>query len=283
MRDTTIEQAGVAVAAHAVVHIYRTEGHDVAALSGVTLTVSPGEVAALLGPSGSGKSTLLQLCAGLLRPAAGRLTVGGDDLARLSPTELDEFRRVTLGMVLQGADTNVVPYLNCADNVRLARPGLSATQVSDALALVGLPGYDDREVTPLSPGDLQLLALAGAVAHRPRLLLADEPTSKLDHASRDIVMEAIFRINAELGTTVLLVTHDPVVAARMPRTVTIRDGRIGAEGRSGEEFAVISADGSLPLPPDVLADLPPGTLLRVLPEPDGLRLVRAEDDDAATD
>ncbi|WP_141012788.1 ABC transporter ATP-binding protein [Nocardioides sambongensis] len=277
------EHPGVAVAAHAVVHIYRTEGHDVAALSGVTLTVPAGEVVALLGPSGSGKSTLLQLCAGLLRPAAGRLTVGGEDLARLSPAELDEFRRVTLGMVLQGADTNVVPYLTCADNVRFARPGLSATQVSEALALVGLAGYDDREVTTFGPGDLQLLALAGAVAHRPRLLLADEPTSKLDHASRDIVTEAIFRINAELGTTVLLVTHDPVVAARMPRTVTIRDGRIGAEGRSGEEFAVVSADGSLPLPPDLLADLPPGTLLRVLPEPDGVRLVRAEDDDAATD
>jgi putative ABC transport system ATP-binding protein len=274
---------GVQVSARGIVHIYRTEGHDVAALSGVTLDIGAGEMVALLGPSGSGKSTLLQSCAGLLRPSAGRLSVDGSDLARLSDAELDHFRATTLGMVLQGADTNLVPYLSCADNVRFARNHLSTDDVSTALDLVGLAGFEDRAVAGLGPEQMQLLALAGAVAHRPRLLLADEPTSKLNHTARDLVVEALFRINAELGTTVLLVTHDPVVASRMPRTITIRDGRIGAEGRSGVEFAVISADGSIPLPPEVLGDFPVGTLLRVLIEDDSLRLVRAEGDDAETD
>jgi ABC-type lipoprotein export system ATPase subunit len=263
------------------VHIYRTEGHDVAALSGVSLTVAAGEIVALLGPSGSGKSTLLASCAGLLQPSAGRLVVGGANLARMTEGELDAYRAERLGMVLQGAETNLVPYLDCGQNVRFARAGLGDDDVAAALDLVGLAGFGDRPLTGLTAAQRQLLALAGAVAHRPQLLLADEPTSRLNHTDRDVVVDALFRINRELGTTILLVTHDPVVAARMPRTVTIRDGRIGAEGRSGEEFAVISADGSLPLPPDVLDEFPAGTLLRVDVANGALRLTRAEADDAA--
>ncbi|MGL5852763.1 MAG: AAA family ATPase, partial [Phycicoccus sp.] len=115
----------------------------------------------------------------------------------------------------------------------------------------------------LPPGQLQLAALAVAVAARPGLLLADEPTSQLDHGARDVVLGALEHVNATWGTTVVLVTHDPEVAARMPRTITIRDGRVGAEGRAGEEFAVVSTDGSVPLPPHALAAFPPGSLLRV--------------------
>lgn len=274
---------GVGVSAHGLVHIYRTEGHDVAALSGVTLSVAPGEVMALLGPSGSGKSTLLSCCAGLIRPSAGRLSVAGHQLARMSADELDGFRATALGMVLQGAANNLVPYLSAADNVRFARTGVSRADAVEALGLVGLRDAVDRVPGQLAPGEQQLLAIAGAVAHRPQLLLADEPTSALGHDARDRVLDALFRINAERETTVLLVTHDPVVAARMPRTVTIRDGRIGAEGRSGEEFAVVTADGSLPLPPDILDDLPPGTLLRVIVDADGVRLVPVEEHDARAD
>ena len=109
-------------------------------------------------------------------------------------------------------------------------------------------------------------------------MLADEPTSQLDHAARDRVLEALGRINAELGTTVMLVTHDPEVAARLPRTVTIRNGRIGAEGRAGEDFAIVTADGSLPLPPEALEVVPPGTLLRVRETEHGLELLRVEDE-----
>ncbi|GAB2860750.1 ABC transporter ATP-binding protein [Nocardioides pacificus] len=278
---------GLGIVTVGLVQIYRTEGHDVAALSGVSLSIAPGETVGLLGPSGSGKSTLLQVCAGLLRPSAGRLLVGGHNLATMSPAELDELRATRLGIVLQGAGTNLVPYLSCAENVRHAqtaarRAGRSAADLldpTDALGMVGLEVDGDRRLPSLTPGQLQLLALATAIAHRPGLVLADEPTSQLDHAARDRVLAALARINQELGTTVLLVTHDPVVAARLPRTVTIRAGRIGAEGRAGEEFAVVTADGSLPLPPDVLESVPPGTLLRVTETPDGLMLTRVEEDE----
>lgn len=110
---------------------------------------------------------------------------------------------------------------------------------------------------------MQLVAIATALAATPRLLLADEPTSQLDHGARDEVLEALRLVNTRLRTTIIVVTHDPEVAAAMPRTVTIRDGRIGAEGRGGEEYAVVSADGSVPLPPEVLTRLRPGTLVRV--------------------
>ena len=281
---------GLSLVTSGLVQIYRTEGHDVAALSGVTLSVGAGEVVGLLGPSGSGKSTLLLACAGLLRPSAGRLLIDGQDLARLREEELDRLRATRLGILLQGAAVNLVPYLTCVENIAFAQTtasgragprrqdpsGAGLPDPLDLLELVGLP-REDRPLAGMPQGRLQLLAIAAAISHRPGLVLADEPTSQLDHAARDRVLEALARINAELGTTVILVTHDPEVAARLPRTVTIRNGRIGAEGRAGEEFAVVTADGSLPLPPEVLEAVPPGTLLRVRETTTGLELVRVEE------
>ena len=281
--STTTERRREGASLHTVglVQIFHTEGHDVAALSGVTLSVSPGEMVGLLGPSGAGKSTLLLACAGLLRPSAGRLLIDGHNLATLEPSELDTLRATRIGVLLQGAGRNLVPQLTCAENVALAQQAARGAGVRDlptpaeTLALVGLDG-PDRPLTGLSPGVAQLVALAATIAHHPGLVLADEPTSQLDHAARDRVLSALERVNRELGTTVVLVTHDPEVAVRLPRTVTIRGGRIGAEGRSGEEFSIVTADGSLPLPPDMLAAVPPGTLLRVTITDDGLRLVRVE-------
>jgi ABC-type methionine transport system ATPase subunit len=115
-----------------------------------------------------------------------------------------------------------------------------------------------------------------AIAPGPGLLLADEPTSDLDHRSRDEVLAVMRDINDRLGTTIVVVTHDSEVAARLPRTVTIRDGRVGSEGRRGEELAVVARDGTVQLPPHVLRDLPAGTLLRVRGEADGVRFERAD-------
>ena len=119
--------------------------------------------------------------------------------------------------------------------------------------------------------------MAVAVSCRPGLLLGDEPTSQLDHGARDVVLEALAQVNRQWGTTVIIVTHDPDVAAAMPRTITIRDGRVGAEGREGEEFAVVSADGSVPLPPHALAAIPPGSLVR-LHEEDGRWVLVVEEE-----
>lgn len=115
----------------------------------------------------------------------------------------------------------------------------------------------------LAAGQLQLIALAVAMAPAPGVLLADEPSSALDHEAREHVLTALLRVNAHRGTTIVVVTHDPEVAGRLPRTVTIRDGRIGGEGRQGEEYAVVTADGFLPLPLHLRAELPPGTLVRL--------------------
>lgn len=275
---------GLAVTTQGLVHIYRSDGHDVAALSGVGVSVRAGELVGLLGPSGSGKSTLLQLCGGLLEPSAGRLQVGGHEIARMTGTQLDRMRAGDVGIVVQGAARNLIPYLNAEDNVRYAqaaaqvnarRRGRDLPEPDEVLELVGLADRRHAGLRELSPGQVQLLAVAAGIATYPGLLLADEPTSQLDHRARDAVIEAIRTINATVGMTVLLITHDPEVAAALPRTITIRDGRIAAEGRSGEEFAVVASDGSLPLPPHVAELLAPGTLVRVVEVDGEIRLTPA--------
>jgi len=263
----TAAPAGLRVTTHGLVHIYRSEGHEVAALSGVDLEVGAGEMVGLLGPSGAGKSTLLSLLAGVFRPSAGKVFVGSTELSAATPRELDALRARRVSLMLQGAGRNLLPYLSPRDNVRFAqrtarRSGEELPEPEDVLAGVGLEREIDRPLSELSPGHLQIAALAVAMAARPGLLLADEPTSQLEHRARDQVLERMATLNRELGTTVVLVTHDPDVAAFLPRTITIRDGRVGGEGRSGEEYAVVTPDGFLPLPPHVREDLLPGTLVR---------------------
>jgi putative ABC transport system ATP-binding protein len=276
--------SGVRVVTRGLVHIYHADGHDVAALSGIDLVVAAGERLALLGPSGAGKSTLLTLFGGLLRPSAGRVLVGDRELSRLSESELDEVRGTEIAMVLQGAARNLLPYLSARGNVAFAqgaarRRGRPVPTVDEVLDLVGFPAASgDAPLDHLTPGALQLLAVAVAVSCRPGLLLGDEPTSQLDHGARDVVLDALAQVNRQWGTTVIVVTHDPDVAAAMPRTITIRDGRVGAEGREGEEFAVVSADGSVPLPPHALAAIPPGSLVR-LHEEDGRWVLVVEEED----
>lgn len=264
------------VTCRGLVYIYRLEGYDVVALGGVDLDIAPGESVALLGPSGSGKSTLLSLLAGLIRPAAGRASVDDIDLAKASETELARMRATTVGVVLQGAERNLLPYLTAEQNVRFAQRAAQAHGAvglpgpRDVLSMVGLSvrGKLRQKPEQMSPGERQRLALAVALAHRPGLLLVDEPTSQLDTTARDEIVLALEAVR-RYGTTVVVVTHDPELGVRMGRTVTIRDGRVGAEGQLGEEFALVGRDGSVHLPPEVLAILPPGTRLRVHASPDG--------------
>jgi ABC-type lipoprotein export system ATPase subunit len=271
---------GLGVTCRGLVYIYRLEGYDVVALSGVDLDISAGESVALLGPSGSGKSTLLSLLAGLLPPSAGRVSVGEHDLARATPAQLQRLRATDVGVVLQGASRNLLPYLTAEQNIRFAQRGAPndrRRQLPDpreVLATVGLTGRGRNRQRPqrLSPGERQRLALAVGLAARPGLLLADEPTSQLDTQARDEVLLALDAVRRS-GTTVVVVTHDPDVGRRMGRTVTIRDGRVGAEGRRGEDYAVVGRDGTVHLPQDALRLLPPGSLVGVEPQPDGTVLL----------
>jgi putative ABC transport system ATP-binding protein len=262
---------GLGVSCRGLVHIYRLEGYDVVALSGVDLDIAAGESVALVGPSGSGKSTLLSVLAGLIPPAAGRLHVGDRDITRASESELAAMRATEVGVVLQGAGRNLLPYLSAEQNVRFAQGAapVAGPAPREVLSLVGISARSSRRRPhQLAPGERQRLALAVALANDPGLLLADEPTSQLDSHARDEVVSALESVR-QTGTTVVVVTHDPAVGARLGRTVTIRDGRVGAEGRWGEHFAVVGRDGSIHLPTDVLAALAPGTLVRVFLEPDG--------------
>jgi ABC-type methionine transport system ATPase subunit len=144
----------------------------------------------------------------------------------------------------------------------------------ELLDLLGLGAVADRPVPLLSGGEQQRVALAVAVANGPGLLLADEPTSQLDHSGRDAVLDLLDAVNERFGTTVIVVTHDPDVGARLGRTVTMRYGRAGQEGHQGEQFAVVGKDGSVLLPDAVVADWPPGTQVVVEREDDTVRLRR---------
>ena len=278
---------GLRVSTHRLVHIYRSEGHEVAALSGVDLDVAAGEMVGLLGPSGAGKSTLLSLLAGVFRPSAGKVFVGPHELSAASSKLLDEMRAKDVSLMLQGASRNLLPYFTPHENVRFAqgaarRAGKDLPEPDDVLASVGLADDAHRPLAALTPGHLQLAALAVAMAPRPGLLLADEPTSQLDHPARDQVLARMAEVNRELGTTVVIVTHDPDVAGLLPRTITIRDGRVGGEGRSGEEYAVVTPDGFLPLPTHLRQELLPGTLVR-FHQVDGTYVLIAEDQEPSDD
>lgn len=260
---------GVAVACRRVVHIYRVEGSDVVALSGVDLSISAGEMVALVGPSGSGKSTLIGLLAGLMRPSAGRIVVGGYDIGKLSDAELNRLRGTEIGVVLQGADRNLLPYASLHRNLWLAQRRAAATRGIELvpperiLELVGLAGEAKAKSGELTMGQRQRAALAVGIAAGPGLLLVDEPTSQLDTPGRDEVLAALEAVNEQRDTTIVVVSHDLAVGARLGRMVTIRDGRVGAEGRDGQDFAVVAGDGTVQLPPEVLGEFPPGTLFLV--------------------
>ncbi|MEU7777937.1 ABC transporter ATP-binding protein [Micromonospora parva] len=260
---------GVAVTCHRLIHIYPTATGDVVALSGVDLSIAAGEMLALVGPSGSGKSTLVAILGGLMQPSAGRVQVGDHELSRLPAKGLAALRGTTVGTVLQGAERNLLPYLSLSRNIWLAQRAVARTArrrldpPEAILELVGLGGAGARRVADLTPGQRQRAALAQGLAAGPGLLLVDEPTSQLDVAGRDEVLAALTTVNAQRGTTVVVVTHDGEVGARLGRAVTIRDGRVGAEGRDGRDFAVVAGDGTIQLPPETSAAFPAGTLFEV--------------------
>jgi putative ABC transport system ATP-binding protein len=270
---------GLAVACRRVVHIYRAEAGDVVALAGVDLSIAPGEMLALVGPSGSGKSTLVSLLSGLMRPSAGRVNIGTYDMGKLSDSEISRLRGTEIGVVLQGAARNLLGYTTLHRNIWLAQrraAGTSGINLDDPdriLDLVGLAGMGRARVGDLAPGARQRAALAVGIAAGPGLLLVDEPTSQLDTHGRDEVLEALETVNRERGTTIVVVTHDQEVGARLGRAVTIRDGRVGAEGRDGQDFAVVAGDGTVQLPPEVLSMYPPGTLFTVDHEDGSIQLV----------
>ena len=210
--------------------IYRVGRVGVPALSGVDMTVREGEFVAVMGPSGCGKSTLLHLMGGLLSPTRGRIKVDGTELTSISDSQRTEVRRRKVGFVFQRF--NLLPSLTARDNITLAcqirgngnrSSDLNATRT---LALLGLENKIHHKPTELSGGEQQRVAIARAIINRPKILLADEPTGSLDSENSGRVLEMLQELNIRYGQTILLITHDPDVAAMAGRIVEMRDGKI---------------------------------------------------------
>ncbi|MDQ6748884.1 MAG: ABC transporter ATP-binding protein [Candidatus Dormibacteraeota bacterium] len=206
---------------------YRTPAGEVRAVDGIDLEIASGSTVALTGPSGCGKSTLVSLIGGLESPTAGTVLVGGNDVGALGDAARANFRRQRVGFIFQAYD--LLPFLTAAENVSL-QAGISGVEDAisplEVLGWLGLDGQADKFPDQLSGGQKQRVGIARCLAHRPDLILADEPTGELDSKTSAEVMHVLLGAAAELGATLVLVTHDPHVAAACRRVVTLRDGRM---------------------------------------------------------
>ena len=209
---------------------YRSGGRELTVLNDITFTVEPGGYVAVVGPSGSGKTTLLGLLAGLDRPTAGTVHLDGDDLTTLDGDALARLRGGKVGFVFQSFQ--LIPTLTARENVQVPlelRGEPAAERAAELLARVGLADRADHYPAQLSGGEQQRVALARAFSTRPRVLFADEPTGNLDARTGAGVIDLMTELNRDLGTTLVLVTHDLDLAARARRTIRLADGRVVAD------------------------------------------------------
>ena len=259
------EQQTPYIQCHDLFKIYKLADLEVVALRGLDLEVMQGEFMAIVGASGSGKTTLLNILAALDTPSAGQASVGSRDLLNMTEKERVEFRRREVGFVWQSPSRNLLPYMTALENVRVPMSivgvpfGEQQDRALELLSLVGLEEKTRRLPHQLSGGEQQRVAIAVALANRPPLLLADEPTGELDTATADQVLAALQGTCRTLGVTMVIVSHYPGVARFADRVVQIRDGRIVAESvmeatyrQSGEmareEYLIVDRAGRLQLP-----------------------------------
>lgn len=266
-----------------LVRVFHADGVEVQALQGLDLLVKEGELTAIVGASGSGKSTLLNILAGLDTPTAGSAEVAGCDLLSMDARTRLRYRRESVGFIWQRTSRNLLPYLTAEQNVALPmqlRGGAEkrngerkrngprgraarTERARELLGLLGMGDYGDRLPTGLSGGEQQRVAIAVALANQPSVVLADEPTGELDTHTAEQVFAALRTANSELGTTILVVTHDQAVSSEVSRTVSIRDGRTstetlrhtrtdedGGESTVSREYTTIDRSGRLQLPPE---------------------------------
>ncbi len=208
--------------------IYRMGEVEVHAIRGVDLEFAKGEFAVLLGPSGSGKSTLLNILGGLDTPTSGRVFSEGRELTRMGEKDLTSFRRHYVGFVFQFY--NLIPSLTARENVSIITEiARDPMRPEEALERVGLAQRMDHYPAQLSGGEQQRVAIARAIAKRPAVLLCDEPTGALDSKTGIVVLEVLERINLEIGTTTVVITHNAGIAAMADRVVQMSDGRISSD------------------------------------------------------
>jgi putative ABC transport system ATP-binding protein len=210
---------------------YRSGGRDITVLKDITFDLEPGDFLAILGPSGSGKTTLLGLLAGLDRPTTGTVHFDGRNLGSMSEDERARVRVEKIGFVFQSFQ--LIPTLTAQENVQvpveLRGESDGGTRARELLMRVGLAGREHHYPAQLSGGEQQRVALARAFSVRPKVLFADEPTGNLDANTGAIIIELMSALNMDLGTTLVLVTHDLELAARARRTIRLADGQVVAD------------------------------------------------------
>jgi putative ABC transport system ATP-binding protein len=217
--------AGQVFEARGLTKVYRMGEVEVPALRGVDFDLREGELVVLLGPSGSGKSTLLNILGGLDVPTSGHVSYRGRDLTEAGDAELTEYRRHHVGFVFQFY--NLIPSLTARENVALVTEIVrEPLPPEEALGIVGLGARLDHFPSQLSGGEQQRVAIARAIAKRPEVLLCDEPTGALDISTGILVLEALARVNAELGTATAVITHNAAIAGMADRVVRLADGRV---------------------------------------------------------
>lgn len=267
-----------------LVRAYQVGGHEVLALKGVDFSMEQGEMVAIVGPSGAGKSSLLNLLGGLDKPTAGQLTVDGLNLLELKGKRLAEYRLKRVGFVWQNVTRNLLPHRSAFHNVTLPMtlagmsPWQRGKQARELLDAVGLNDQTHKRPATLSGGQQQRVAIAVALANRPSLLLADEPTGALDRKNAIQVMQLINDLRGRYGLTVLMVTHDLDIAAYADRTLTLRDGALGQDvSHTSEETPVLDTEGRIQLPDTAKSQLSEATRIAVEVRPEGI-LLRPEHD-----
>jgi ABC-type lipoprotein export system ATPase subunit len=289
---TTIEpSSGPVIVCDNLVKIYKIADLEVVALQGLDLVVDEAEFIAIVGASGSGKSTLLNILGGLDTPSAGTATVAGFDLLNLTAAQRTVYRRRTIGFVWQQTARNLLPYLTAVENVEMpmtldgGKARFRRHRAMELLEQVGLADRQGHRPDELSGGEQQRVAIATAVANSPRVLFADEPTGELDTATSAEIFEVLRSVNRANGVTIVVVTHDPLVAEHVNRTVAIRDGRtssevlrrteIDAAGEHrtiAEEFAVLDRAGRLQLPHEYVDALELEKRVRLTMDPDHINV-----------
>jgi len=217
---------------------YLSGGRELTVLKDITFELEPGGFLAIVGPSGSGKTTLLGLLAGLDRPTTGRVVLDGNDLNALDENARARLRGERVGFVFQSFQ--LVPTLTALENVQVPlelRGERAEARAAELLERVGLAGRGHHYPAQLSGGEQQRVAVARAFANRPRILFADEPTGNLDARTGHMIVELMAELNRDLATTLVLVTHDPDLAARARRTIRLADGVIVGDSNRSESAA----------------------------------------------
>ena len=283
-----------------LVKIYKTRDIEVLALQGLDLVVEKGEFMAMIGRSGSGKSTLLNLLGGLDSPTAGKLTVDGVDLTKITKKGLMLYKRNTVGFVWQNNARNMLPYLTAVENIMLPM-NFSGTskkrrKAEELIELVGLSKRKNNKLAELSGGEAQRVAIAIALANDPSVLLADEPTGAVDTRTSDMIFDLFRELNRSRGITIVTVTHDRRLSGKVDRVVNIRDGKTSSEfirnisyareleamqqavnversEKTHTEMLVLDRAGRLQLPAEFISELKLSTPGRVIADIEGEKIV----------